>query len=79
MMVDYSSSDYLSVTLDLRESVAVCNLLGIRAEDICKVSVNILRWPLTPRICRDNIHEAWRATESESLELFDTCSDPDHT
>lgn len=32
---------------DLRESVSICNALGVNAEGICKVYVNFFKRPLT--------------------------------
>jgi len=73
MIVDFVSRDYLSVTLDRPELFRVLDVLAldIKITDVCKVSVNILLWPLDKRDLHAKI-ELPAHEQAESLELFPT-------
>jgi len=74
MITNSVSAWHVDVTLDPWESLRLLQTLGISAENVCKVSVNIVRSPIDMEKLYEKLRE--RGDDS-SLELFPQCDDVD--
>jgi len=74
MIVDFVSEHYLSVTLDPEERARVLRdlSLDVHLQEVCKISVNILLWPIDKRDLHARITEPGGNPADSSLELFPT-------
>jgi len=71
MIVYRVDEEYLELGLDSEEWIPILSRLGVQQKAICKVSVIIVRSPLTCGICNDKLQYP-----EHERDLFN-CQDPD--
>jgi len=69
MIVTSVADNYMALNLERDEILRVLQVLGISAENVCHVSVTLIRWDLTDENRYDKFHKSRDASLDEQAIL----------
>jgi len=77
MNIKWVGDHFIEMDLDPAEIRRVCGFLGISTDDVCKVTVSILRSPLDTEKLHAKSRLPLDDARADTLELFPQCDDVD--